>query len=126
MPIETTPRSLLFLILMSPGSSAPIMAVTMWSPSLKFWAPHTICSGSGLPSASTLASPTSTFVTHMWSESGCGSLESTLAVTIWSNASPTVSMDSTSVPVRMNSVASSAGSSGSSTMLDSQSYETFI
>ncbi|VWM25080.1 Uncharacterised protein [Collinsella intestinalis] len=64
MPQDTTPRSLPFLILMSPGSSAPIIAVTMWSPSLKFCAPHTICRGSGLPSASTLLVPTSTMVTH--------------------------------------------------------------
>ena len=126
MPMDTTPRSLPFLILTSLGSSAPIMAVTMWSPSLKFCAPHTICRGCGTPSPSTLLAPTSTMVTHRWSESGCASLETTCAVTIRSNASPTVSMDSTSVPVRMNSRASSEGSSGSSTMVESQSYETFI
>ena len=36
MPQDTTPRSLDFLILTPPGSSAPIIAVTIWSPSLKF------------------------------------------------------------------------------------------
>ena len=60
MPQDSTPRSLLFLILKSPGRTAPIMAVTMWSPSSKFCAPQTICSGTGLPSASTLRSPTET------------------------------------------------------------------
>ncbi|MFR3998235.1 MAG: hypothetical protein ACLTZW_04690 [Paratractidigestivibacter faecalis] len=40
MPQDSTPRSLLFLILKSPGRFAPIMAVTMWSPSSKFCAPQ--------------------------------------------------------------------------------------
>ena len=65
MPKLATPRSLDVLIFTSPGSSAPTMAVTIWSPSLKFWAPQTICSGSGLPSLSTLSPPTSTEHTHI-------------------------------------------------------------
>ena len=103
MPHDSMPRSLLFLILRSPGSTAPIMATTILSPSLKFWAPQTICSGTGLPSASTLRSPTLTLQTHMWSESGWGSLESTWPVTTFSRSAPTFSMVSTSVPVRMSS-----------------------
>ena len=121
MPIETTPRSLDFLIFTSPGSTAPIMAVTMWSPSLKFWAPQTICSGSGLPSAPRFFSPTSTRQTNMWSESGCGFLLTTWAVTTWSRSAPTRSTASTSVPVRTNSSTSLEGSSGTSTMVLSHS-----
>ena len=57
------------------------MAHTMWSPSLKFWAPQTICSGTGLPFSSTFLSPTETWQSHMWSESGWGFLLTTWAVT---------------------------------------------
>ena len=103
MPQLSMPRSLLFLILTSPGSTAPIMATTILSPSLKFWAPQTICSGAGLPASSTFLSPTETLQSHMWSESGCGSLESTWPTTTWSRCSPTFSIVSTSVPVRMSS-----------------------
>ena len=126
MPQLTTPRSLLFLILTPPGSSAPTSAVTIWSPCSKFWAPHTMVSGSGSPSSPRLQRPTSTLHTHMWSESGCGSFETTRAVTTWSNASPTVSIDSTSVPVRMSSAESSSGDSGTSMSVFSQLYDTFI
>ena len=121
MPMDTTPRSLLFLILTSPGSTAPIMAVTMWSPASKFCAPQTICSGAGLPPASRFLSPTSTEHTYMWSLSGCGVLVSTLAVTTWSKDSPTVSIASTSVPVRIYSSERVLGSSGISIMVLSQS-----
>ena len=64
IPMLVTPRSFDFLILKSPGNSAPTIAQTIWSPSLKFCAPHTICSGSGLPSVPRLCAPTSTAVTH--------------------------------------------------------------
>ena len=80
MPKDSTPRSLDFLIFTPPGSTAPIMAVTMWSPSLKFCAPQTIWSGTGLPFSSTFLSPTETWQSHMWSESGCGFLLTTWAV----------------------------------------------
>ena len=126
MPQDSTPRSLLFLILKSPGSTAPIMAHTMWSPSLKFWAPQTICSGTGLPFSSTFLSPTETWQSHMWSESGWGFLLTTWAVTTCSRLAPTFSTASTSVPVRVNSATSSLGSAGTSTMLLSHSYETRI
>ncbi len=64
------PRSLLAVILTPPGSSAPSMATTMWSPAWTFGAPQTICSGTGLPSASTFFLPTDTWQIHMWSELG--------------------------------------------------------
>ena len=57
------------------------MATTMWSPSLKFWAPHTICSGSGSPFSLTFFWPTETWHSHMWSESGWGFFDSTWPVT---------------------------------------------
>ena len=104
MPHDSTPRSLLFLILRSPGSTAPIIATTILSPSLKFWAPHTICSGAGSPFSSTFLSPTETWHSHMWSESGWGFLESTWPTTTCSRSAPTRSIVSTSVPVRMSSV----------------------
>ena len=123
MPQDSTPRSLLFLILKSPGSTAPIMATTILSPSLKFWAPQTICRGAGLPSASVFWSPTETLQSHMWSESGCGCLETTWPMTTWSRCSPTFSIVSTSVPVRMSSRYRTFGSSGRSTIEPSHSYE---
>ena len=118
---ELAKVGLLFLILTSPGRTAPIMAVTMWSPASKFCAPQTICSGTGLPSGSRFLSPTSTEHTYMWSLSGCGVLVSTLAVTTWSKDSPTVSIASTSVPVRIYSSERVLGSSGISIMVLSQS-----
>ena len=59
----------------------------------------------------------------MWSESGWGFLLTTWAVTTCSRLAPTFSTASTSVPVRVNSATSSAGSSGTSTMDLSHSYE---
>ena len=104
MPQDSTPRSLLFLILRSPGSTAPIIATTILSPSSKFWAPQTICSGVGLPCSSRFLSPTETLQSHMWSESGCGCLETTWPTTTWSRSAPRRSIVSTSVPVRISSV----------------------
>src|SRR6218665_1685718 len=40
MPLDSTPRSLAFLILKSPGSSAPIMANGIRRPGRTFGAPH--------------------------------------------------------------------------------------
>ena len=42
MPIEVTPRSFDFLILKSPGSTAPIVATGTLMPAAMFGAPHTI------------------------------------------------------------------------------------
>ncbi len=53
-----------------------------------------------------------------------GSFVSTLPVTTWSSEAPTVSTASTSVPVRVYSRTSSRGSSGTSTIVLSHSYET--
>ncbi|MNT65978.1 hypothetical protein D3C72_2040080 [compost metagenome] len=41
MPLDSTPRSLAFLILKSPGNSAPIMAKGIFRPGRTFGAPHT-------------------------------------------------------------------------------------
>ncbi|VFB22440.1 Uncharacterised protein [Pseudomonas fragi] len=41
MPLDSTPRSLAFLILKSPGSSAPIMANGIFKPGRTLGAPHT-------------------------------------------------------------------------------------
>ena len=121
MPNESTPRSLPFLIFMSPGSVAPTSAVTVLSPTSKFWAPHTTCSGQGSPFSSTLYLPTSILQTYMWSESGWGTFSSTWDVTTRVMSAPTRSTASTSVPVRTNSLTRSWGSSGTSTMVLSHS-----
>ncbi len=62
MPKLATPRSFDFLILKSPGSTAPIVATGTLIPAVMFGAPHTICTGS--------SAPTFTVTTCMWSESG--------------------------------------------------------
>ena len=69
MPQLVTPRSLDFLILKSPGSTAPMVATGTLIPCAMFGAPHTICTGS--------PAPTSTVTTCMWSLSGCCSHVST-------------------------------------------------
>ena len=121
MPHDSTPRSLLFLILTSPGRTAPTMATTTCSPAATLGAPHTICNGAGSPFPSTLRMPTSTMVTCMWSESGCGSQDRMRPVTTWSRSAPTGSTASTSVPVRTSSATRSDTSSGRSTMVFSHS-----
>ena len=126
MPQDSTPRSLLFLISKSPGSTAPIMATATLRPVRMLGAPQTIWSGAGLPSASVLRAPTSTVHTFMWSESGCGTASSTWPVTTFLREAPVSSTPSTSVPVRTNSATKSCGSSGRSTISLSHSYETRI
>ena len=69
MPALATPRSFDFLILKSPGSTAPTVATGSLIPALMFGAPHTICTGS--------PAPVFTMTTCIWSESGCGSQVST-------------------------------------------------
>ena len=65
MPALSTPRSFAFLMSTPLGSVVPTVATGTLSPASKFWAPHTICSGS--------PPPTSTVVTHSFSASGCRS-----------------------------------------------------
>jgi hypothetical protein len=62
MPRLSTPRSFAFLMVTPFGSVVPTVATGILSPASKFWAPHTICSGS--------PAPTSTVVTHSFSASG--------------------------------------------------------
>ena len=69
MPQLVTPRSLLFLMAKSPGSTAPTQATGTLMPAAMLGAPQTICTGS--------AAPVSTVTTCMWSLSGCGSQVST-------------------------------------------------
>ena len=69
MPQLVMPRRLDFLILKSPGSTAPMVATGTLIPCAMFGAPHTICTGS--------PAPTSTVTTCMWSLSGCCSHVST-------------------------------------------------
>ena len=69
MPQLATPRSFDFLILRSPGSTAPTVATGTLMPAAMFGAPHTICTGS--------SAPTFTDTTCMWSLSGCCSHVST-------------------------------------------------
>ncbi len=92
MPQLTTPRSLLFLILKSPGSTAPTHATGTLMPAAMLGAPQTTCTGS--------SAPTSTETTCIWSESGWSSQVSTWPTTTPSSASPSFSTPSTPVPVR--------------------------
>ena len=63
MPCDSIPRSLPFLILKSPGSTAPMVATGAFMPARTFGAPHTICRGS--------PEPILTVVTRKRSASGC-------------------------------------------------------
>ncbi len=69
MPQLATPRSLDFLILKSPGSTAPTVATGTLMPWAILGAPHTIWMGS--------SPPTFTVTTCIWSLSGCSSHVST-------------------------------------------------
>ena len=97
IPCEGTPRSLAFLILKPPGSTAPTKAVGAFIPARTFFAPHTICTGS--------SSPTSTWVTFNLSASGCFSTLITKPTTTLLKGGATGSMPSTSSPARLNSSA---------------------
>ncbi len=118
MPQLTTPRSFDFLILKSPGSTAPTQATGTTMSAAMFGAPHTICTGS--------AAPTSTVTTCMWSESGCGSQVSTRPATMPSKLSPRVSTPSTPVPVRSNRSQNAFTSEGTCVYSESHFNDTFI
>ena len=62
MPALATPRSFDFLILKSPGSTAPGKVTTTFSPAAMFGAPQMMPRGTFLPFSSTAlyAGPTST------------------------------------------------------------------
>ena len=107
MPNDSTPRSLLFLILNPPsGTTAPIFANAVLMPRRMFGAPHTTWNSSA---------PSVTRQTCRWSLSGCGSHAVTSTTTNESDSGtpPTVSTDSTCSPARVSFSASSAGATSS-------------
>ena len=118
MPQLTTPRSFDFLILKSPGSTAPTSATGTLMSAAMFGAPQTICTGS--------SAPTSTVTTCMWSESGCGSQVSTCPTTTPSKASPVFSTPSTPVPVKSSRSQNAFKSSGTAVYSESHFKDTFI
>ena len=73
MPCDSIPRSLPFLILKSPGSTAPIVATGAFMPTRTFGAPQTICKVSAVPMF--------TVVTRKRSASGCCSTVKTSPTT---------------------------------------------
>ena len=90
IPNDSTPRNLDFLILKSPGRTAPITEAGIFKPGRTLAAPQTICSGS--------ASPTFTRQTRSLSASGCCSVSSTSPTTTPLNCAATGSTASTSRP----------------------------
>ncbi len=118
MPQLTTPRSFDFLILKSPGSTAPTQATGTLMPAAMFGAPQTICTGS--------PAPTSAVTTCMWSESGWGSQVSTCPTTTPSKASPVCSTPSTPVPVRSSRSQNAFKSPGTCVYSESHFKDTFI
>ena len=89
MPKDSTPRSLAFLILKSPGSSAPIMANGIFRPARTLGAPQTTWK---------VSLPLLTWQTRSLSASGCCSVESTSPTTTPLKAPATGRSASTSRP----------------------------
>ena len=94
MPCDSTPRSLPFLILKSPGKTAPIVATGAFIPVRTFGAPHTICKGS--------PEPMFTVVTRKRSASGCCSTVRTSPTTTPVNGLAAGANSSTSRPSIVN------------------------
>ncbi|CVI09054.1 hypothetical protein AMPH_13106 [Acinetobacter baumannii] len=94
MPCDSTPRSLPFLILKSPGNIAPIVATGAFIPARTLGAPHTICKGS--------PEPIFTVVTRRRSASGCCSTVRTSPTTTPVNGLATGASSSTSRPSIVN------------------------
>ena len=113
-----TPRSFDFLILKSPGSTAPTVATGTLMPAAMFGAPHTICTGS--------SAPTFTVTTCMWSLSGCASHVSTCPTTTPSSAAPVFSTPSTPVPVKSSRSQNAFASAGTSTYSANHLRDTFM
>ncbi len=90
MPCDSIPRSLPFLILKSPGNTAPIVATGAFIPTRTFGAPHTICNGS--------PEPIFTVVTRKRSASGCCSTVRTSPTTTPVNGFAAGASSSTSKP----------------------------
>ena len=94
IPCDSIPRSLPFLILKSPGNTAPMVATGAFIPTRTFGAPHTICKGS--------PEPIFTVVTRKRSASGCCSTVSTSPTTTPVNAFAAGASSSTSRPNIVN------------------------
>ncbi len=90
IPCDSTPRSLPFLILKSPGNTAPMVATGAFIPTRTFGAPHTICNGS--------PEPMFTVVTRKRSASGCCSTVKTSPTTTPVNGFAAGDISSTSRP----------------------------
>src|SRR5690606_34088095 len=87
---DSTPRSLPFLILKSPGKTAPMVATGAFMPARTLGAPHTICNGS--------PEPIFTVVTRRRSASGCCSTVKTSPTTTPVNGFAAGASSSTSRP----------------------------
>ena len=96
MPNDSTPRSLAFLILKSPGNTAPSVASGILMPGRAFAAPHTICTSS---------TPLLTRQTCSFSASGWGSAATISATTTPEKLPATGSIASTSRPAIVNRAA---------------------
>ena len=90
IPSDGWPRNLVFLILKSPGNTAPSVAHATFKPKRQFGAPHTI--------SNKRSPPTFTFVTRNLSASGCCAHSTTSPITTPVNAPATGSTPSTSKP----------------------------
>ncbi|MCY1408986.1 hypothetical protein D9M71_243200 [compost metagenome] len=94
IPCDSTPRSLPFLILKSPGNTAPMVATGAFIPTRTLGAPHTICRGS--------PEPILIVVTRRRSASGCCSTVNTSPITTPVNGLATGANSSTSRPSIVN------------------------
>ena len=112
MPSDSTPRSLPFSIFLPPGRVDLCRATGTRSPTWTFQAPVTICTG--------CSRPASTWQIHMWSESGCRSMDSTLPTTTLEISSPRSWVSSTLEPDRV--IASANSLSEASTWTNSSSH----
>ena len=101
MPFDSTPRSLPRRISLPPGSRLLCSAAGTRSPSFKLLAPVTICTG--------CASPTSTWHTTMWSESGCGTMDKMRPTTTFLISSASHAYVSTLLPLMVMRSAYSCG-----------------
>ncbi len=122
MPCDSTPRSLPTLMVKGGvpggvGSVQPGVAKGTLSPSLKFFAPHTIWRSPW---------PSFTRQTDNLSAFGCLAIAMTCATTTPSNSPPSFCMDSTSTPSMVSRSRSSSGVQLKSTCRRNQLIVTFI
>src|SRR5262245_2224451 len=118
MPRLSTPRIVVPLISIPPGSLAPTSATGALIPEVTLGAPHTTASGS----------PFATSTAHTVSRSafGCLCTDRTSPTTTPVNGGATGRSDSTSTPDIVSRRASSSGPSGGSTKVRSQRSENCI